>query len=91
MTNRYRIAVTVERLKDVEGHTDPASGKVQEHNRQVGQDGPWVAVVPEWEQVAGFGGSNDGDTIREALPGLLQTLGEAFQEVEMRVDLIDQD
>ena len=91
MINRYRITVTVERLKDVEGHTDPASGKVQEHNRQIGQDGPWVAVVPDWEQVAVFGGFNDAGSFREALPGVLQNVGDAFYKVQERAALIDND
>lgn len=89
--NRYRITVTVERLRDVENHTNPNTGKVEEFNRQVGPDGPWVAVVPDWTEVAKFGGYADGDTFREAKPEVLRNLGENFLKIDEMADLIDQD
>ncbi len=87
--NRYRVSIKVERLIDVDGHTSPETGRVEEHNRQIGEDGPWVAVVPEWVEVAAAAGNADAPSLRDAWGEVLNNLGEMFQKIEEMVDLID--
>ena len=87
--NRYRITVNVERLRNVEAHTNPDSGKVEPFTWEV--NGNKVTIKPNFVEVARFAGSMDAANFAEAIPDLLLELGKAFDKIRERASMIDMD